>query len=182
MGGNTWSDINQDWGDDAGASPDEFTEFISGFAADRAQHTGIQNSSSVRQDLGDTYAATTVYTLTVAVGNRDGFVSAGNQSILRLADASDGSILTESVADASLIPVGTFEDRSLIFTTSALGGPIGNAIRIELAVGDPAGGRAHFDNVRLDATVIPEPAAVLLFGIGLLGIAARTGRCRHRLP
>ena len=177
-GGNTWSDVNLNWGDDAGASGDEFTEMIAGFAADGLQHTGVQAMSSLMQDLGDTYAARTRYTLSVGVGNRANFTSAGNQTIVRLADATDGSILAESIFDASLIPVGAFEDRSLSYITGAAGGSIGNAIRIELAVGDAAFGRAHFDNVRLDATVIPEPGAIVLLGLGLLGVAARTWRRR----
>jgi hypothetical protein len=41
--------------------------------------------------------------------------------------------------------------------------------------------RAHFDNIRLDATpVIPEPATVALFGIGAVGaLAIARRRCRR---
>ena len=186
-GGNTWSDINLDWGDDAGASNDQFTEFIPDFASDGEQHVGVNNSDAdmsgaidpLMQDLAATYNALTTYTLTVGVGNRnDDFTPDGNETLIQLADASTGNILAESIVDASLIPDGTFEDRSLVYTTGQSGDPIGNNIRIILGVTGPDVGRGHFDNVRLDATVIPEPSSVVLMVLGGLGLflAARRGR------
>lgn len=187
-GGDTWSDANLDWGDDDGASNDQFTEFIPDFSADGEQHTGVNNSDTdengvidpIMQDLAATYDPNTIYTLTVGVGNRDGFTSEGNESLLQLADASTGNILAEETVDASMIAVGTFEDRSLVYTTGASGEPIGNNIRILLGVGDPAGGRAHFDNVRLDATVIPEPSSVALMILAGLGLIMVTRRAHRR--
>ena len=37
-------------------------------------------------------------------------------------------------------------------------------------------GRSHFDNVRLDAAVIPEPSGLFLLVLGIAGIAARRRR------
>lgn len=188
-GGDTWTNINLDWGDDDGASNDQFTEYIPGFASEGEQHVGVNNADTddppndvvdpVMQDLAATYSPTTIYTLTVGVGNRnDDFTPDGNETLIQLADANTGNVLAESIVDASLIPDGTFEDRSLVYTTGQSGDPIGNNIRIILGVTGPGVGRGHFDNVRLDATVIPEPSSVVLMVLGGLGLflAARRGR------
>jgi hypothetical protein len=184
-GGNTWSNANIDWGDPDPGINDQFTEFIANFASEGQQHVGINATDTnnnglvdpLVQDLAATYAPNTIYTLTVGVGNRNAtFTIPGNESIFRLADAATGNVLAESIVDASTIPVGTFEDRSLVFTTGASGGPVGNGIRIVLANG-PAG-RSHFDNIRLDATVIPEPATMTLLLIAGIALAS-SGRLRR---
>lgn len=169
-GGDTWTDSNINWGDDGAASSEQFTELISGFAADGVNHAALNNVDAddngvidpLVQSLEAVYAANTRYVLTVAVGHRSGFVNAGNESVIRLADASSGLALAESVIDASLIAAGTFADQTLRYSTGTSDESIGNPIVIELGVGDVAGGRAHFDNVRLDAFTIPEPTTVFL--------------------
>ena len=171
--GQTWSAVNTNWGDDAGTSNDQFVEYIPGFAADGLQHIGIfdqDESGAVAplfQNLTATYAPNTTYTLTVAVGHRLNFVNPGNEAIFRLADATSGMILAESIADASFSPANVFQDWSLTYTTGGSGDPIGNSIRIELTGPGGNNSRAHFDNIRLDATTIPEPTSIWLTILGL---------------
>ena len=155
----TWSNVNEDWGDDAGESNDQFTEFIEGFVADGLQHAGVNNSDTdtsgaidpLMQDLAANYMANTLYTLTVAVGNRDTFTPEGNETLLQLADASTGEAVAEAIFDASTIPVGTFEDRMLRYIVGPSADSIGNPIRVQLGVTGPGVGRGHFDNVRLES-------------------------------
>jgi hypothetical protein len=170
-GGNTWTNTYPDW--DAPATPgDAFVEFISGFAADGMQHIGVATNGEVSQNLGVQLLPNSIYQLTVAVGNRMNFVSAtGNESTFGLYVGGDaaagGTLVAESVVDAFPIPVGTFEDFTLTYTTGAAP-PTGD---LYIALSSGGGNRGHFDNIRLDASAIPEPstlAMVLMAGIGVM--------------
>jgi hypothetical protein len=67
---------------------------------------------------------------------------------------------TSTIAPAG----GTFGDATFSWTTGAVA-PVGN---LRISIQSLNATRLHVDNVRLDATVIPEPAAGVL---GLLGVA-----------
>jgi hypothetical protein len=45
---------------------------------------------------------------------------------------------------------------------------IGQTITIQLS---STAGQGDFDNVSVDATLVPEPASLALFGLGLLGLS-----------
>jgi len=163
--GATWTNNLDSW-IQPGLAGDSFIERIGGFFADGAQHIGLQGDSMVYQDLGESFAPNTVYSLVAATGNRNpSFSTPGvSSAIYGLADTA-GNILasTEVLApDAA----GTFEDGpAVIFTTPASGGPTG-AIRVVLMNTTATFGRAHFDNIRLDATAIPEPVTSGLIALG----------------
>ncbi|XAL99502.1 PEP-CTERM sorting domain-containing protein [Phycisphaeraceae bacterium D3-23] len=172
-GAGGWSDANVDWGDDAGASPEEFTEHIAGFSADGVNHTGVNTGSLITQDVAATYTSGMQYTLTVAIGNRgsQGTLDEDDAEI-RLVDASNGNILASSIFNTGALTADdTFTDVSIVYNAGA--GVDGNGIRIELAaIGATAGSRAHYDNVRLDEA-IPEPGSLALLGLGGLTLLRR---------
>jgi hypothetical protein len=56
--------------------------------------------------------------------------------------------------------------------TYSTGGSVSGDLYISLALADGATGRAHYDNIRLDASPVPEPATGLLALIGSLGLLA----------
>jgi hypothetical protein len=127
---------------------------------------------SLQQTLSSTFQANTVYTLTVAEGNLDGFPSGTSNTYV--------SLLAGATSVAKSIPVfapqystSSFMDTSLIFDTSTDPSIVGQAITIQLDCDStsPYQIAADFDNVRLDAvSSTPEPStyALLLSGMGVL--------------
>lgn len=147
-----WSnDLSPEWQETGGPSNGAgFEEFINGFAAEGTDHVGLNAGHTIWQDLGVTYEANTIYTLTVATGHRAGQTNAGNQSTYSLATPA-GTTFASALLDASTLPPGTFADApNLVFDTSTNPAAVGETIRIILHAS--GSGRSHFDDIRLDAT------------------------------
>jgi len=74
---------------------------------------------------------------------------------------------------------GSFVTCTATYTAPISGGTVGQALKISLQniVGSFSTEQANFDNVRL--TAVPLPAAVYLFGSGLIGLIsiARRKKC-----
>ena len=181
--GQSWA--NQDptgWTGDGGAGANVFQE-LSGTPGvpwtsgdDGPNHATSGNDADLFQDLGTTYAANTIYTLDVAVGIADGQTAATN-AIIALAQ-TDGTILAQTsidlAAQLATAPGTSFMlDHQVQYTADGTEG----AIRI-LLDSNANGVRASFDNVRLDATAIPEPGSVTLFGLAMAGTAFMRRRRR----
>ena len=102
----------------------------------------------VWQEPGLVYQAASVYTLTVATGNRTGTTASGNQSTYALAD-NTGAVFATAFKDASTQPGNSFQDATaLVLDTAATPAAVGKPIRILLRA--RGAGRSHFDNIRLD--------------------------------
>ncbi|MCB1097228.1 MAG: hypothetical protein KDN22_16765 [Verrucomicrobiae bacterium] len=173
-GGNTWSnEIGPDWklGGPAAAG-DTFIEYIDGFASEGLQHIGLQNNIFIYQDTGVAVEPNTTYTLTVGVGNRNAsFSPEGALAIIGLtnavpdaatANANDAiALLAASTVVDSGPPQaeGTFVDATVTFTTGAA---VDGTVVIVLG-DDVSGGRAHFDNVRVDASKIGETTPLVAY-------------------
>lgn len=140
------------------------------------------------QDTGVALAPNTTYTLTIAAGNRGGQTAAGNVTtyallagantlgVANFADtaaviADTGLTLASGSIDANTIGAGGFADApSLVFTTGATV-PAENVV---ILLGDSSpSGRSHFDNIRLDATAIPEVSSSLLGALAGLVLLRR---------
>ncbi|MGB0327066.1 MAG: lamin tail domain-containing protein [Akkermansiaceae bacterium] len=158
----SWStDLSPEWQETGGPSNGAgFEEYIAGFAADGNDHIGMNSGHAIWQDLGETYQANTIYTLTISAGNRAGQTNGGNQTNYVLT-APSGTIFASSSFDASTIPAGTFSDApALIFDTASNPAAVGQTIRILLS--GAGSGRSHFDHIRLDATSSePDGSATL---------------------
>lgn len=152
-----------------------FIEYIAGFASEGTQHLGMAQGYSVWQVLGVNYEPNTIYTLNVAVGNRNpSFTVAGNESTYSLADDTGVKFATASL-NASTLAQLTFADAPpLVLNTAATPDAVGKPIRIQF---DALGvNRSHFDNVRLDASPVPEPTAAGLLALSALGLIVRRRR------
>lgn len=131
-------------------------------------------------------AANTTYTLTVSEGNRGGgFAQTAGFTIALAFGSAVGPGLTNSSSWGSSLhtdyvgspAVGTFGDFTTSFTTGAAGPSIGQSLFVLLGSDVFAGNNPiDFDNVRVVASPVPEPAALSLATIG--GFAALLMRRR----
>lgn len=133
-----------------------------------------------------TVAANTTYTLTVAEGNRGGgFAQTGGFTIALAYGPSVGTGLTNAanwgsslhVAYANAPAVGTFGDFQTTFSTGASDSSIGQSLFVLLGSDVVAGNNpVDYDNVRLTAAAVPEPATIslaVLGGLAALGFGRR---------
>jgi hypothetical protein len=140
--------------------------------------------AGLSQTLGDTLQLNSTYTLTVEVGNfaddnpsdsfnfngfpgyRIDLMTVNNPTPL----ASDNNTLTPAE--------GIFETSIVSFTTGSSHTDAGQALAIRLVNLNGAGIEVNFDDVRLDASPVPEPstAALLLGAVGLICAGLRRNR------
>lgn len=116
------------------------------------------------------FATATVFNLSAGTTYRLSFDLSGNQRIGQASDTvivSVGSAFSESFTLAATAPYQTYVRQ---FTPAV---PLAAVIAFDHAGGDNVG--IVLDNVLFESVdaVVPSPAALVLFGVGLLGIAAR---------
>jgi len=126
-------------------------------------------------------APNTTYTLTVSEGNRGGGFAqtAGFTIALAFGAAVDPGLTNSSSWAASLHTdyagspaVGTYADFTASFTTGAADPSIGQSLFIVLGSDVFTGNNPiDFDNVRLDASPVPEPAAFSLVTMGAFALS-----------
>ena len=116
------------------------------------------NGGTISQTLGTFLAPNTTYTLSVAVGHRlDGTVTDYSIGLF-----AGGNLLKSFGASNGAIPIGTFADETVTFTSGA-SVVSGESLSIVLTSG---GLQADFDNVRLTESAVPEPASLSLLAAG----------------
>ncbi|QQL44910.1 PEP-CTERM sorting domain-containing protein [Sulfuriroseicoccus oceanibius] len=155
-----------DWTNEGGSV---FLEDITsvGFSlgtADGADFLTLQDTGTVSQNLGVSYIAGNIYTLTLAITNRTGQANT-NSGIFALHD-DNGELASFSVDTTAFTgdQVNNFNDYSFDYT--ATGAEVGN-ITVVLSE-ENSSGRFHIDNVRL--TAVPEPSSAALLGLGGLAM------------
>ena len=120
------------------------------------------NGGTISQTLAASLTPNTTYTLSVDVGFRlNGAVDVTNYSIALFAGST---LLNSFSASNGIIPIGTFADETVTYTTGAtvLPGDLSIVLTSD-------GQQADFDNVRLTASTVPEPSSLSLLA-GALGI------------
>lgn len=159
---------------------------------DGSQHAALDtNGGYIYQDLGVAFAANTKYTIDLASAHRDGHT----HGILEFGLFSNAAIGTDVGTPGFMDIQGvwnganpdgdnmwnTFRDASLLNTigTGSLGkvfkyttGAVAPAGNVVVFIRDMSGGRETFDNIRLDATPIPEPASVVFVAVAIGSLLA----------
>ena len=133
------------------------------------------STRAMSQELADLLSMGTRYTLTVAVGERDGngIPNANGPFAGYVIELlAGGDVVASMSSDTAPGSPGTFDDASLTYT-AAPGDPIGP---LGIRIGVKNDGHLDIDNVRLSTSAVPIPPAAWLFGsglVGLVGIARR---------
>ena len=117
---------------------------------------GYTADNPISQDVATAVAGVT-YTLDVALLHRTDF------PMLGMIQLEIGGVVVATATGVDGGP-GTWNDWTAVYTATAA--DIGKTVTILLST---TGQQGDFDNVRLDATSIPEPGTFLLLAIGLIG-------------
>jgi HpiC1 cyclase len=156
---------------------------------------GIEGSNGEPANVGyefsaalGTFQPNTTYTLTVALANmnnwnptdlqRVGIGLATGDTPASIAGSEIFSLRNDNNV-GNYVSYNAFADSVYTLTTGASGGVVGQDIRVVLSF-EHAGeyGRSgYFDNVRLDASAVPEPAALALVGSASLLVMRRRRTC-----
>ena len=115
-------------------------------------------------------AANTVYTLSIAVGDRGGSTFDVDYSIGLLAGGVEVGTFTAGNPGS-----GAILDLVYTLDTSLFPAGVGDDLQIQLQANGASGGfdQANFDNVRLDTASVPEPGSLALLGLGGLALLRR---------
>ena len=130
----------------------------------------LNSGASISQELDHTVNAGNTLTLTVDVGLRSNLASS---SAFACEIWAEGSRLASTGAGAGSISSGEFINLSLSYVIDDADPLIGRNLSIvfkNLGDNQLAFDNVHFDN-GLTTTPVPEPTTVLLFGVGLAGLA-----------
>ena len=153
----------------AGAFPGGVPEGVNVAAIGNNVDGGI-----VSQTLTASLEADTTYMLMVDVGNRLNYPFSHYMIELIAGDVTLAS-------GSSLNPAaGTFLTDTIVFNSGSNPAQLGQNLAIQLSA--VINGQADFDNVRLEAnaTPVPAPATILLFGTGLAGLVGTRMRKKKK--
>ena len=149
-------------------NPDSGFYSPAGLAMIDGQMVAFSNGGTISQMLAANLAPSTLYTLSVLVGDRTDVNNVNTDWAIRLYAGS--TLLSETTKSNTLVPVPDtmFATETIGYVSPASGPLLGQALKIELYSSDI---QYNFDKVQLDATAVLGPAAVPTPSAALGGIA-----------
>lgn len=155
-------------------SPQSWAGFPGGLA-DGTQFAIIVGDGALTSQTLGPLTPSFLYTLTVALG-RPNNASVGDYSLELLVG---GVVVASRTIAGSIIPSGTWQDFTLQYISPISNTPAGDVtVRLGHIQGAQQQRQGTFDNVRLEAHWVPEPAG--LTGLGTLLAMAAVVRLRRR--
>jgi|GEM_PF-4710357 len=129
---------------------------------------GTSNLFVTSGNLG-ALTSSTSYLLSIQVGWRNDVTTPASPVVLNL--NSNAVAITPDVSVSPPLVQGSFVTYSRAYSAANLTALVGQPLTISFGVGPSAAGQQiAFDSVSLVDTVVPEPASVVLFGLGLAGL------------
>ncbi len=120
-------------------------------------------------NTGLTLEAGTVYTVTVAFGERADLASPGcNYNLRGSLSGSTDNFANAIYTDGSGLTVGSFIDHSLVLNTQTDPSLVGKSLWVEV----DSRTQTSYDNFRVYSQAVPEPSALALLAVGLAGLFA----------
>ena len=151
-------------------------------------YIGQNDTGSISQTLEDLLLPDTDYTLTVALGNRKNqLMGAWKMELFGgTTSIAFNEGLAETATHAYAAPEGLFGDVTAFVSASDIetyySSSLDEPLRIVLSrVAGSTASQVHFDNVRLDASPIPEPSAFILLTSAAAGLLCCLIRKRRRV-
>lgn len=155
-------------------NPDS-SNYSSGLPEGNGANVGYMDEGALSQTLSVNLAANTLYTLQVDIGRRND--SRGDEPTWEIElYAGSTQLVYDQIGTESMFR-DSWSTRTLTFETGA-NVTSGQALKIVLSNYNGTG-TANFDNVRLDATTIPEPTSIAMTVIGLIGLLCYAWRKRQ---
>jgi hypothetical protein len=140
---------------------------------------GGADAGGAYQVLSATLLANTTYSLTADMGIRSGVPSGGITFNLGYGSTPGANLLTAQTHQTDWPAAGEWDTLTWTFATGANPTGLGQSLRVELM--SSTGVQTLFDDVRLTSVTapVPEPSALVLTVIGLIGLLAYAWRKRR---
>ncbi len=134
-------------------------------------------NNAIAQQLSATLVADRTYTLDYLLG-RTGSTTDGSVELWAGGTVSNGVVTGGTLLASKTVNLnsGVMTEYSMDYTSPSAGSIIGQALTVRLLGTTRGGSYVSFDNIRLSANPVPEPASMLALGAGAVALLRRRKR------
>lgn len=134
-------------------------------------------NNAIAQQLSATLVADRTYTLDYLLG-RTGGATQGGVELWAGGTLSNGVVTGGTLLASKTVSLNSsaMTEYSMDYTSPSAGAIIGQALTVRLLGTTGGGSWVSFDNIRLSANPVPEPASMLALGAGAVALLRRRKR------